>query len=280
MAWDNTSVLQANEPYSSMKIAYTLTLFFATAFLAYACSPGDQTSSSDSENTPYVELSIELLSNLKAGLAVETQLSEYARIDLDRLSISLAHPNQKKAFWINTYNGFIQYQLKNDPALYQDRSAFFSKPRINIGGELLSFDDIEHGILRASALKLSLGYLKNPFPPDIELKLRVSQIDERIHFVLNCGAASCPPIGILSADNFDHKVDQLAKSFLQSVSQFKKESNLVETTVLFSWFRGDFGGISGVRKTLIRYGILAEKSDARIEYLPYDWTLEVDHYVE
>lgn len=234
---------------------------------------------SDSDNR-FTELSATFLADLKAEKSVEKYIVRYANINLDSLQMALKSPNQKKAFWINTYNGFIQYLLNKEPELYQDRSAFFSEERINIGGKMLSFDGIEHGILRASSLKLSMGYAKDPFAPEFETKFRMQKTDERIHFVLNCGARSCPPVGIYSAVNFDREVDKVARAFLNSVSDYDAKAKKVNTTVLFSWFRGDFGGLSGIRRTLIRYDVIPKQSEAEINYKDYDWTMQLDNYVE
>jgi len=263
-----------------MKQIYSTLLCLQLTFLACVNSPKkSQAQYSDSDNR-FIELSIHFLTDLKEKKPISNYISQFEKIDLDSLYSTLKSPNQKKAFWINMYNGFIQYQLLNDPTLYENRSAFFSKERINVGGKMLSFDDIEHGILRASTLKLSLGYAKNPFASNFEAKFRMQKTDERIHFVLNCGAKSCPPVGIYSAVDFDREVDRVAKAFLNSVSDYDAENEEVSTTVLFSWFRGDFGGNSGIRNTLIRYDVLPRGSDAKLNYKDYDWTLALDNYVE
>lgn len=263
-----------------MKKVYGSLLFLQLTLLACVHSAEDvQARQGDSDNR-FIELSANFLADLRDEKAVAHYVKRYAELDLDSLHQSLKSPSQKKAFWINTYNGFIQYLLKSEADLYADRSAFFSKERINLGGKRLSFDDIEHGILRASTLKLSMGYAKNPFAPEFETRFRMEQTDERIHFVLNCGARSCPPVGIYSAVNFDREVDQVAKAFLNSVSDYDVEANEVHTTVLFSWFRGDFGGNSGIRQTLSRYGVLPKESEAELNYKAYDWTLQLNNYVE
>ena len=151
---------------------------------------------------------------------------------------------------------------------------------IKVAGMLLSFDDIEHGILRASTWKFSLGYLKNPFAPEFETKFRLSKTDKRIHFALNCGAKSCPPIAIYTTENYNRRINEVAHAYLNEISVLDKEKNTLYTTALFSWFRGDFGGSSGIRKTLIEYGVLQKNSNATIEFNDYDWTLHLNNYYE
>ena len=263
-----------------MKRVSRFLIFLQLTLVACVNSPKESQAQYRDTDNHFIQLSADILSDLRDNRAVDKYQNAYANIKLDSLYASLQSPNQKKAFWINTYNAFIQHILKQDSALFEKRSAFFSKARINVGGRLLSFDDIEHGILRSSTLKLSLGYAKNPFASDFESKFRVKKTDERIHFVLNCGAKSCPTVGIYSAVNFDNEVDKVAKAFLHSVSDYDPEADVVNTTVLFSWFRGDFGGISGILNTLIRYEVLPEGSEAEVNYQEYDWTMNLDNYVE
>ena len=40
------------------------------------------------------------------------------------------------------------------------------------------------------------------------------ELDPRIHFALNCGATSCPPIRVYSSSNLDSQLDRAAASFL------------------------------------------------------------------
>ena len=76
----------------------------------------------------------------------------------------LTNDQAKKAFWINIYNGYIIAILKKDKSLFDDRGAFFKKKQINIAGNILSFDDIENGMIRKSQFKYGLGYVGKIFP--------------------------------------------------------------------------------------------------------------------
>jgi len=148
------------------------------------------------EKLSAIELSKALLNNIKNKGNNSKIVTAYKTLNLDKLSKELDTDNKKLAFWVNTYNGFIQYILEKDPALFEDRNAFFKKEQANIGGEMISFDKIEHGIIRSSTMKLSLGYLPKLFPGELEKQLRVEDKDKRIYFILNCGAKDCPPIYI------------------------------------------------------------------------------------
>lgn len=70
---------------------------------------------------------------------------------------------QRKAFWINIYNAYTQIILVKDPGRYKRKNSFFNSKQIVIAGHSLSLDDIEHGILRHSKIKWSLGYINTFF---------------------------------------------------------------------------------------------------------------------
>ncbi|MEX1188010.1 MAG: DUF547 domain-containing protein [Bacteroidia bacterium] len=191
------------------------------------------------------------------------------------LSDQLKTDDSKKAFWLNVYNAFIQDILTNSPDNYEDRGAFFSKNRINIAGYTMSFDFIEHGILRHSKNKLSLGYFNKLFPSKLEKSLRVDSLDFRIHFALNCGASSCPPIAYYTRENLDAELEMAEAAFI--VSRSRVEGNTVYVSKIFSWFRADFGGKSGIEQLLIKHKVIPNDS-FKLEFDDYDWNLELKKY--
>jgi hypothetical protein len=144
----------------------------------------------------------------------------------------------------------------------------------------LSFDAIEHGILRKAAWKYGFGYIKNPFLSKEIEDLEVKQADARIHFALNCGAKSCPKIAIYTAKNLNEDLDRNAKAFLKENSVYKASEKTVHTTPLFSWYRGDFGGEEEILNLLKNYGIIPATKDIEIKYTDYDWTMKLDNYAK
>lgn len=183
------------------------------------------------------------------------------------------------AFWINVYNTCIQYTLGKDPSLFEDRGAFFKAKQLKIAGIDMSFDIIEHGILRRSKNKLSGGYLGKLRVPKYERKLRIRKVDGRIHYALNCGAKSCPPIFAYHADKVNQELDASVKKYLQK--HVVVEDKVVKAPVLFSWFRGDFGGKKGIMKFMIKYDVIAKEDRKKeLKFLEYDWTLALDPYAE
>ena len=144
-----------------------------------------------------------LVAAARAGRRDNQAEDRLAALDPTALAVALSDPAQRLAFWLNVYNGAIRVRLLRDPGAYRRRWRFFSSPAITVAGRRLSPNAIEHGILRRSAVSLGLGYARNPVPSRFERLHRVGHLDPRIHFALNCGAKSCPPIKTFSGDEVD-----------------------------------------------------------------------------
>lgn len=149
------------------------------------------------------KLSEDLLLRIKNGQKTSEPRTTLYTLSFETLQNALKTDNQKLAFWINIYNAYIQIILSEHPELYQDRDTFFKNDQIPIAGRLISFDKIEHGIIRKSQWKLGLGLVGKWFPDKFERELRVDETDYRIHFSLNCGAKDCPPVGIYEPERLD-----------------------------------------------------------------------------
>jgi len=201
-----------------------------------------------------------------------------AKTSLEVLEKGINTDHQKLAFWINIYNAYIQLILTDNPELYENRSAFFSMEQIPVAGRKLSFAKIEHGILRKSQWEWGLGYFRKWFPDKFEQVLRVKQRDYRIHFALNCGAQSCPPVAVYDPERLQEQLNTATRNYLGRTSEYHKQENEVEITALFKWFRGDFCGSSGIRNILTEYDIIPKGAKPELNYQKYDWTLDLDNF--
>lgn len=229
-------------------------------------------------STTYTTLSKRFIETLKVDGDVTSIVDSLKNVDADVLAKELSDDNQKKAFWMNVYNGFILVILKEKPELYEDRGAFFKAEQIVVANEVLSFDKIEHGIIRRSKIKLSLGFLPKLFVDDFERKFRTDKTDPRVHLALNCGAKSCPAVAAYDAERLDEQMDKSTKIHLDNTSKYDKESNKVYITSLFNWFRADFGDVPDF---LRYYKVIPENgSDPNLKYNDYDWTLYLDNFIE
>ncbi|WP_176223825.1 DUF547 domain-containing protein [Marivirga sericea] len=234
----------------------------------------------NNEPNEFVRLSMELISSVKNTGDYQNYVNEYKALPLNTLAESLNTDRKIKAFWINTYNAYVQILLSEDPSLFDDRGAFFKSDLVNVGGEMLSLDFIEHGIIRGSKVKLSMGFLNDPFASKLEKQFRVEEADGRIHFALNCGATSCPYVAVYSAYDLEKELDQISQQFLQRTTSYDKSEDEVYVTTLFSWFKGDFSDGGGVIGFLKKYECIPESADPKVNYKEYDWTLDLGNFTE
>jgi hypothetical protein len=216
-------------------------------------------------------ISAELLVAVRAGDTPRaTRLwMELADLDPERLAAALPDDGARVATWLNLYNAATQRLVEADPAVFARRARFFRQPATVVAGQCLSLDAIEHGLLRRSRWKLGLGWLGNPFPGAFERRFRVDEVDPRIHFALNCAAASCPPIAAYHVGHLDAQLDLATRGYLAVT--VRRDGRRLLVPRLFLWFMGDFGGPPGVRRFLELHGVGTHR--ARLRFARYDWSL-------
>lgn len=228
--------------------------------------------------TDPVKISQNFLYAARTGDSTSSYQNDLKNLDEHNLSNVLNTDAKKIAFWLNIYNGFTQVILSKNPDKYKTRGAFFSSKQIEIAGYLLSLDLIEHGILRRSKVKWAEGYLNKWFPSDFEKKLRVKELDYRIHFALNCGAKSCPPIAFYEPKKLNEQLNVAVRTYLKDECEYDTLNHTVKVPALMGWFRGDFGGKSGIRRVLAKNEIIPKGSEPKIKFKTYDWTLYLNNY--
>lgn len=255
-----------------------VTLFFSISLFAGSSNSLHDVGTSQ-QSSQYIQASVQLIDGIKNGADVSRYQKDLAKADPELLARELSTDGLRRTFWINVYNAYVILLLKDHPELYEDRGEFFKEPRFTIAGQQLSFDDVEHGILRRSKNKLSLGFLNKLIVPRFEKKFRVDAVDARIHFALNCGAKSCPPVKVYHPDRVEEELNKSAADYLRKVTEIQEEGVL--TTVLFSWFRNDFSDRGGITAYLKKYGALPPSAgDPSISFSDYDWTLDINNFID
>lgn len=205
--------------------------------------------------------------------AIETEL---AALDMQKIKTGLNNDDAIKTFWINMYNAWFQILAGREQLTRPD---IFTKKAISIAGTSFSLDNIEHDMLRKYRWKFSMGYLPRFFPGKLIKQLAVSKIDYRIHFALNCGAKSCPPIAFYSYDKINQQLDLAGRNFLKSETTLDEEKKVITTSKILSWFKGDFGGKKGIRKILGKeFG--KDLSGYSINFNDYNWDAVLKNYSE
>lgn len=218
-----------------------------------------------------------------AELATRARL--LAEIDADRLvpTRSARHRAAAPAFWINIYNALVIHAAL---ALGVHRRvtevpSFFAKAAYRVAHHLFSLDDIEHGVLRANRNHPARPWPRF-LPGDPRRPLVIFPIDRRIHFALNCGARSCPPIRHYTAAGIDQELELAARSFCSRGGvRIDDDTKKVVLSRLFLWYSRDFG-IGKKRKARLAAGFLDDPERTRVIeaienlgvcYGTYDWTI-------
>jgi len=165
--------------------------------------------------------------------------------------------NKQKAFWINAYNAYTiklileNYPLKSIMDIKKEGKTAWKIPFAKVGGKTYTLDHIEHEILR-----------KKLFDP-------------KIHVGVNCASGSCPKLGnvAFTEANVDTELTKLMKAFINDPTRNKIDKKKVQISEIFNWFKSDFTKNGSVIDYLNRYADTEIKSNAKISYKKYDWSL-------
>jgi|GEM_PF-316569 len=266
-----------------MRLTVLVSLGF---FLLTSCGryqPSENYSPENSDQPTPNDLSAEILATIRKGQDATPLVDQLAAYEPRDLVAALNTREKKLAFWVNTYNGMVQYLLTRNPELFDNSSTFFSTPSYTVAGHTFSPNEMEHGVIRGGENRLGLGFIPMIFPNKVVRSYRVKGGDSRVHFALNCGAADCPPVEIYQPGTYDEQIDNRVKKYLAKHSEIKEEDGkqVLYTTPLFSWFRGDFGDRGGIDDFLVEYGILTpEQEEIKRKYTDYDWTLKTGIWAE
>ncbi len=181
--------------------------------------------------------------------AAAGRAADLNRVDLGRLGTREA----RLAFWINVYNalaihGIVALGIRHSVLRVWN---FFGRVSYRVGGALWSLDEIEHGLLR--------GNRRRVFPPwpvlrrdDCRRRWAIEPPDPRIHFALNCGARSCPPVGVYHAGNLDRELEWATRHFINDEVQVDARGR-IQCSKLFRWYARDFGSPAELRDLLVRH---------------------------
>ncbi len=260
-------------PYLALPL---MKLFFASLFLLMTVVQPASAQPGRNNN----QLAADWLYKVRVGLPADTERQALAIVKQEDLKAELRNDDARKAFWINVYNAAVQSALKANPEKYKSRNAFFGAPLVTIAGKALSLDKIEHGILRRSKIKLSYGYLNKLFPGRFEKAFRVDKLDPRLHFALNCGARSCPPIAYYTVAGINGELQSAMLGHLRAETDYDSVKNTAAVTAFMGWFRADFKGKKGIRKLLQEAGAVPPAAQPKIVFKKYDWDLYLDNFTE
>lgn len=191
------------------------------------------------------------------------------RTDLDRYVawVYLNGPNNRPelfsgrtdvmAFHLNAYNALAMYSVL-EAGVPRSLSSyglleFFWLREVAVGGASISLYRYEKDVIRP------LG-------------------DARVHFALNCMAASCPrlPRRPFRAQSLDADLDREARRFLAESRnvQVDAERRVVRLSEIFDFFPEDFlAQAPSLVAYVNRYREPDIPPDYAIEFIPYDWSV-------
>jgi hypothetical protein len=225
-------------------------------------------------NFRLLSLSGQLLTEVRYSVPGSATEKMLANLNVQSLIEGLGDDAAKKTFWINMYNAWYQLLAVRGKL---NRPEIFTKKAIPIAGINFSLDDIEHGILRRYRWKYSMGYFPSFFPGKLIKQLAVLTIDYRIHFALNCGAKSCPPISTYSYDHIQEQLNMATRTFLLTETEIDDAKKEVRVSKIMDWFRGDFGGKRGIR-IIVRNIFKKEIEDYDLKFKSYDWGKKLSNF--
>ena len=169
--------------------------------------------------------------------------------------------NAKKAYWMNAYNAYtLKLMIDNYPLeSITDLEEPWDKKWIQLNhpndakSELMSLNDIEHGVLRS----------------DFE--------DARIHAGINCASESCPPLAntAFTEENCEELLQALMTQFVNDPVRNSLSPKKVALSQIFEWFQDDFtqGGKQSLVDFLNEFSSIEIDRKAKISYLEYDWSI-------
>jgi hypothetical protein len=165
--------------------------------------------------------------------------------DLAALPISEYSRREQFPYWVNLYNALtVDVVLDHYPvATIMDidiSPGWFSngpwgRKLVEIEGEALSLDDIEHRILRP--------IWKDP----------------RIHFAVNCASIGCPNLmrDAFTADRMEAMLEAATRDYANHPRGAHVADGKLYLSTIFRWYGDDFGNEAGVVDFIRRYAELS-----------------------
>jgi hypothetical protein len=103
----------------------------------------------------------------------------------------------------------------------------------------------------------------------------VTYLDPRVHFALNYGARSCPPLAAWRPEDLDERLHDAARTYLTAETSILDGGEVVRVPRLLLWYLGDFGGRPGILGLLRRYAVIDGAASPAVRFADCDWRLDV-----
>ncbi|MEO5719786.1 MAG: DUF547 domain-containing protein [Chthoniobacterales bacterium] len=170
--------------------------------------------------------------------------------------ISGLSKKEQLAFYLNAYNAWILHEALGK---YPTKSVkdllftFFTKPRLKVAGEEMSFNHLEKEIIR----------------PKFN--------EPRVHFALNCASRSCPPLNPepFQAAKLASQLEKLSAAFVNSPEgvNYDASKKTAALSSIFDWYKNDFKAAGGPVAFINQRLNPPLPNDTKIIFQDYDWSL-------
>lgn len=194
---------------------------------------------------PIGRVNYKMLTNEKT--AINQVLDQWQKINAQKLN-----EKARLAFYINLYN---LTTLKVIADNYPIKSIKDIK-----GGKIWDI-----GLMVLNGKSYSLNELENQL-------IRGQYKEPRIHFLINCGAKSCPPLHTeaFTEKNIDELMDKRTRQFINDVLSNTITPKQIKISKIFDWYQTDFGNLVSF---INRYSKTKVLNNAKISFMDYDWDL-------
>ena len=183
----------------------------------------------------------------KEKTAINQVLDQWQKINAQKLN-----EKARLAFYINLYN---LTTLKVIADNYPIKSIKDMK-----GGKIWDI-----GLMVLNGKSYSLNELENQL-------IRGQYKEPRIHFLINCGAKSCPPLHTeaFTEKNIDELMDKRTRQFINDALSNTITPKQIKISKIFDWYQTDFGNLVSF---INRYSKTKVLNNAKISFMDYDWDL-------
>ena len=183
----------------------------------------------------------------KEKTAINQVLDQLQKINTQKLN-----EKARLAFYINLYN---LTTLKVIADNYPIKSIKDIK-----GGKIWDI-----GLMVLNGKSYSLNELENQL-------IRGQYKEPRIHFLINCGAKSCPPLHTeaFTEKNIDELMDKRTRQFINDALSNTITPKQIKISKIFDWYQTDFGNLVSF---INRYSKTKVLNNAKISFMDYDWDL-------
>jgi len=148
----------------------------------------------------------------------------------------------RTAFWLNVYNALMRHAVLayNLQAGTRVPLGVFGRAGYGLGGLRYTLHVIEHGLLRRNR-PAPYTFWQPLADDDPRIAAMPARFEARVHFALNCAAASCPPVRAYSAEALDAELDAATRAYVTQETTLHRASLRVKIPYLCTLYARDFG---------------------------------------